>query len=90
MILVRRGVCLWPPMACVKLEPRANDAAVLPNNAGRRRLLVARRNPKAARAPCYPSGLPARPRMKRGLRFSGQKRSITGLTHTDRQDTPLG
>jgi len=38
MILVRRGVCLSPPMAFVKLEPRANDAAGLPNRAGGRRL----------------------------------------------------
>ena len=56
MILVRRGVCLSPPMACVKLEPRANDAAVLPNSAGRRRLLVARRNPKADARPVLSLG----------------------------------
>ena len=41
------------------------DLADLPNRAGGRKLLFARRNPKAdAHAPCSTTGLPARPRTK--------------------------
>jgi hypothetical protein len=69
----QRGVCCFsrisnhdwqsrPPRRTRELRGGSRFSG-LPNCASGRRLLLARRNPKAdAHAPCYPSGLPARPR----------------------------